>query len=380
MRLLVHSIGSAGHVLPLIGWARTARDEGHDVHFAVEQQLAPIVAGHDFTVTALPTTEFMTNPDVRADVMAKRQTMSDRDRMRSVLGTFVERAIAGLDTLFDAADTFGPDVVLCDQGAYAGWALAESRGIPWACFSFLPRRPEAVAGLIGDLIDGLGAAAGLGTGDPCAALDPGLHLVAGPRGWYRDEEIGPVGLLVQPPVDLGATAADLPPSVENLGRPAVYVSFGTVRGPGEDALAAVFDGLHDLDVTIVTTAAVPGSSPTAKVIAEHWIPQLPLMDQVDAVVAHAGYGTIMTALVAGVPLLSIPGSMLDNQSNASRLANTGAGRILQSADLTAAKVVEEVGALLDSPDHLDAARRVRDDIRTLPSARDVVHALVHLTR
>ncbi len=378
MRLLVHSVGSAGHVLPLVVWARAARDEGHDVHFAVEQQLASIVAGHGFEVTALPTTEYMTNPDVRAELVAKRRAMSEQARARSVLGSFVERSIVGLETLFDAADVFQPDLVLRDQAAHGGWALAEARGVPWVCFSFLPRRPEFVLGLIGDLLEVLRVEAGLAAIDPRVALDPGLHLVAGPHGWYSDDEIGPSGLLAQPPVDLGATDADVPPSLERLGRPAVYISFGTVAGPETEALAMVFEGLRDLDVGVVTTTQVPAGVATEKLIVEEWIPQLPLMERVDAVVGHAGYGTVMTSLTAGVPLLSIPGPMIDNQSNATRLVNTGAGRVLQPADITPERVVEEVEALLESADHLDAARRVREDIQTLPSAREVVRALEHL--
>jgi UDP:flavonoid glycosyltransferase YjiC (YdhE family) len=88
----------------------------------------------------------------------------------------------------------------------------------------------------------------------------------------------------------------------------------------------------------------------------------------------------MTALTAGVPMLSIPSPMIDNQTNAARLAATGAGRILQPADVTIKSVIREVEGLLGSSACHDSARRTKLAIESLPTQSEVVAALEVVAR
>ena len=378
MRVLVNSIGSAGHVMPLISLARAARDRGHEIRFAVEPPLASLAEARGFSTAALPTTAEVADPVAARRAQQHRRSLAGPERVRAVLASFVERSRAGVAALMDEIESFRPEVILRDQAAFAGWAAAEAAGVPAACFSFLPNRREVLAALVSEPMADLRAAVGLSPDPDLTSLDPPLHLLGGPPGWYdTDRDLGPGGLLIQPPVDVGDTIADLPSEFRDLETPVVYVTLGTVAGDDTAPLNEIFEALDSIAATVITTTRDPASSAGSRVLAYDWLPQVPLMNTVDAVVAHGGYGTIMTALCAGIPVLSIPLPMLDNRTNAKRLEASGAGLRIERADLTSARVRSALERLLE-PEFRAAAAEVRKEIQALPGSGVAVDALAAL--
>jgi UDP:flavonoid glycosyltransferase YjiC (YdhE family) len=300
VRTLIHSIGSAGHVLPLVSLGLAARAGGQDVLFAVEEPLVGFPERAGFETISLPTTSAAENPRRAVEEIARRQALVGPARASAVQEMFVERSRAGMNTLAGVIDEYQPRVILRDQAAYAAWALGAARGIPVACFSFFPRPLAALRSLIDDLLAELLRSAGAPSGAP---LEPALHIVGGPPGWFPPEIFDSHTLMIRPPVDVGEDRDSIPDAVRNLPHPRVYVSFGTV-GRETGFLHLVLDALFQAGATILTTGA-SSRQDMDRVHHYPWLPQLPLMEHVDAVVAHGGYGTIMTALTAGVPVLSI---------------------------------------------------------------------------
>ena len=116
----------------------------------------------------------------------------------------------------------------------------------------------------------------------------------------------------------------------------------------------------------------------ANVRAERWIPQAEILGEAAAMVGHGGFGTMLGALLAGVPQVVVP-LFADQPYNARRIAALGAGL---AADAERPETIRAaVERLLDESvlPRRRITRRARgvhaaaDRLRRLGAAR-VVHA------
>ena len=96
------------------------------------------------------------------------------------------------------------------------------------------------------------------------------------------------------------------------------------------------------------------------------------------VITHAGHGTILKSLAAGVPLVCIPMGR-DQKDNTVRALRLGVG-IRLSARSTPDKITAAVAGLLDDPHYAAAARHFADmlarEAATTPSAADEAEAML----
>ncbi|MDG4827784.1 activator-dependent family glycosyltransferase [Solwaraspora sp. WMMD1047] len=97
-----------------------------------------------------------------------------------------------------------------------------------------------------------------------------------------------------------------------------------------------------------------------------------------AVIHHGGNGTWSTTLVHGVPQLVLP-NMFDLSVRGRYLADQGAGLTMESHEVTAAAIGSAVARLLDEPDFARNAARLADEMRALPTPRDLVPQIEKLT-
>lgn len=125
----------------------------------------------------------------------------------------------------------------------------------------------------------------------------------------------------------------LQPAVDHVRLPAlprrfVLVSLSTTWQRQVDVLQRTIDALAGLDRTVVVTTG-PVVDP-AEVIAAGDItvlaevPHSQILHRVDAVVTHAGHGTVLSALTAGVPLVCMPMGR-DQHDVARAVVASGAG-------------------------------------------------------
>ena len=180
----------------------------------------------------------------------------------------------------------------------------------------------------------------------------------------------------------GDPAASLPDWAATLGgRPVVYLSLGTVplfnqRDKFETLLA---DLAHeDLDVVVTVSQlndpAALGPQP-ANVHVERWLPLAPLLPCCDVVVCHAGSGTTLAALSAGLPLVLVPQGA-DQHTNADACQRAGVARVLYGDAVTSTAVRDAVMAIAEpeSPEQ-SMARRIAAEIAAMPAATEVVQRL-----
>jgi MGT family glycosyltransferase len=154
--------------------------------------------------------------------------------------------------------------------------------------------------------------------------------------------------------------AEVAPLSESGGEPLVLIGFSTTCQHQEAALQRTLDALSKVPVRALVTLG-PGVRRGAirlppNAVAEAWIPHAEVMPRCSIVVTHAGHGTIMAALSAGVPLLCMPMGR-DQHENAARVEACGAGRSIanESDASTIRGAIEEI---LAEPSYRAAARRM----------------------
>ena len=129
-------------------------------------------------------------------------------------------------------------------------------------------------------------------------------------------------------------------------------------------MQSILDAVAGMDLTAVVTTA--GQVKTRRlrlpsnVQSFDFLPHTAVLPHVDAVITHAGLGTVVAALSHGVPLVCTPINR-DQPLNASRVATVGAGVTVPASESTGHSVREALTAVLTDPSYRSAAQRIRDE-------------------
>jgi UDP:flavonoid glycosyltransferase YjiC (YdhE family) len=145
--------------------------------------------------------------------------------------------------------------------------------------------------------------------------------------------------------------------------PLVLVAPSTAQDPEHRMLRAALEGLADEPVRVLATTNrreppepidVPGN---ARLV--DWLSYARTMPLCDAVVLHAGHGTLVRALASGVPVLACPAAG-DMNENAARVSWAGAGVALPRRLVTPRGVRLGLRKLLGKPGYARRAAELRD--------------------
>jgi MGT family glycosyltransferase len=166
------------------------------------------------------------------------------------------------------------------------------------------------------------------------------------------------------------------------GDPLVLVATSSVFQDQTDLLRRAAVALGQLPVRgLVTTgrAVSPDAVPApANVRVVRAAPHGVVLAETAVVVTHAGHGSVLKTLAAGVPLVCMPMGR-DQKDNTVRVLRLGAGiRVDKSAPPE--RIAAAVRLLLEQPSYAEAARRFADTLaeerRTRPSAADRAETLL----
>ena len=142
--------------------------------------------------------------------------------------------------------------------------------------------------------------------------------------------------------------------------PLVLASLSSTFQEQEDALRRIAAALGALPVRgLVTTgpAVDPASiDAPANVTVVRSAPHAEVLRHASALVTHAGHGTVIKGLAAGVPVVAMPMGR-DQDENAARVVHAGAGLRLKPT-ASAEKIETAVRRVLDEPSHAEGARRL----------------------
>ncbi len=337
LRLLLGAFGDPGHAFPMIALGRALLARGHDVTLQTwERWRAPIEAeGISFT----PAPEYSAFP------------IGDHPL------DFYEAVVYATRDTLPLVRELQPDVVVHDILTLGPSLAAELVGIPRATliphvfpeagpgfpiYSFGARLPRTAAGRAFWERAHLPVRRGLESGRlalnhtreqvglpplvyPHGGTSQELALVATfpqleyPRPWPAHVHVvGP--LMWEPP----AHEAVLPSGDD----PLVLIAPSTSQDPDHRLLHVALRGLADAPVRVLATynrrlPSRPLSVPDNTTVVD-WVSYARTLPHCDAIVCHAGHGTLVRALSLGVPVVACPVAG-DMNENAARLVWAGAG-------------------------------------------------------
>lgn len=388
MRVLFLSTPQAKDLLPMVPLAWALRASGHDVRIATSGPALAVAGG-------LPVVDFGPADPGSAEAMPElapghRQMVWSRlhtvEEGWPVLG-YIASTFA--DPMLRAAREFRPDLVVHSQLQGAGLLTAAALGVPAVEHGFgllrTGRFYDELAGLVPATLARLGM-----TADDLAAVPRALIDIAPPSMVKAQEGAWPLRHL---PYNGGGVVPEdlrLPPE----GRARVAVTLGTMGLIGPDVDAEAFLGrflplLGDLarrsDAEFVLigiesrhldAAGFRGDEPIPGVrYLRDWVPLRELLSGCTAILHQGGAGTMLNALDAGLPQLTVP-AVAPNFMHSVLMRDRGLGWWVTPDELDAAAVER----LLADENARVAAREVREEIATMPVPSSLVGRLEALAR
>jgi UDP:flavonoid glycosyltransferase YjiC (YdhE family) len=361
LRLLLGAFGDPGHAFPMIALGRALLARGHDVTLQTWERWRAPVEAEGITFTPAPEYSAFPIGDQPLD--------------------FYEAVVYATRDTLPLVRELRPDVVIHDILTLGPSLAAELLDIPRATliphvfpeagpgfpiYSFGARLPSTAAGRAFWERAHLPVRRGLESGRlalnhtreqvglpplayPHGGTSRKLALIASfpqleyPRPWPPHAHVvGP--LMWEPP----AQEVVLPPGED----PLVLVAPSTSQDPDHRLLHAALRGLADAPIRILATynrrlpsrpLPVPDN---ARVV--DWVSYAHTLPHCDAIVCHAGHGTLVRALSLGVPVIACPVAG-DMNENAARLAWAGAGVRLPRRFISPRPLRHAVERALDEP-------------------------------
>jgi UDP:flavonoid glycosyltransferase YjiC (YdhE family) len=367
---LFTSIPAYGHFSPLVPLANAMQRKGHVVAVATAESFRPVVEGAGLEILPAGLDE------VTARARAKASNPDD-----FFIEFFIGQLASALAADFDTIAAWRPDVVVREEGEYAGPLLAACAGVPWIDHGWGPMRPWSLVHHTARALTPLWNAHGLRADESGGAfrwlyVDP-----CPPSLQFTYAKDVPVCCPIKPVMPPRRGAAEIPAWLERLeGRCAVYVTFGTVPefADDRDLFLAAIDALRERDLHVIVTVG-PGGDPAMlgkqppNVHVERFVVQDLVLARCVAAITNSGSGSMLGALAAGVPLLAITNPRAPSQErNGAAIVAAGAGRALQREEVSPARLASEVNELLASGTYHDVARRISDEIEAMPDPVEVV--------
>ncbi len=136
-------------------------------------------------------------------------------------------------------------------------------------------------------------------------------------------------------------------------RPVIYISLGTVFNQAPDFYRLCFQALSESPYQVVVSIGSKvvlddlGWVPPNFVV-KPYVPQLSVLDDAKLFITHGGMNSVHEGLLKGVPLVVVPQGA-DQFDVAARVAEVGAGVVLDQRSLSAGELRNQVGDVLGNP-------------------------------
>ncbi|HVO88689.1 MAG TPA: nucleotide disphospho-sugar-binding domain-containing protein [Casimicrobiaceae bacterium] len=363
------------HALPMVSIAKELERRGHAIGWISHPLLRRwLPDSFEFA----PLTENEAYRAAMVEIETQEMRFPADGFVRLIEDVMVPLARATLPEVDDAVDAFAPDAMVVDQHTFAGVAVARRRGIPWATSAPTAQLQVLAKEGYGSVGRWLDRALALLQEEqrlpPTTSFDisPDLVLVYTSRDFAEHDAAMPYPSqfrFVGPALDYRDESIDFPWDLLAEG-PRLFVSLGTILGArGMRFMHTVVEALAERPVQVIVSAhADVLSQPPSNFLVRPWIPQLRILEHVDAVLTHGGAGTVHEALAFGVPMVVAP-VMHDEFLNAGKLVSTGAGVRIKYGRPDAATLRSAVFEVLRNPTYRAVAQRFGQSYRRAGGTR-----------
>ncbi len=374
MRVLCTTQPAHGHFRPLLPVARALEDRGHEVRVGTSARFAPVVEAEGFAAIAAGLdwleADKSTIPDDRrpGPSVASLATFFAHQFIRMTAADLAADVIASVDA-------WRPDIIVRETTEFGGLLAGDALTIPVAAVqvgspSLIDddvRRETAAA--LDEARDRLGIPP-----DPTGARHEADPLICfAPEALHDPAVALPAGLRTFRPAPFAPTAIDSILDGLGLDRPLVYGTLGTVFHTAHYDLPffpAVLEAARDLPVDLVL-AIGPGADPASlgavprNVRVATFVPQRAVLDRCVAAICHGGYGTVLDAIDAAVPMVVVPFGA-DQYVNADSVVRLGIGSSVDEDALDASTIRQAIIDLLADHGTRDRIRVIRDAWHAAP--------------
>jgi MGT family glycosyltransferase len=130
-------------------------------------------------------------------------------------------------------------------------------------------------------------------------------------------------------------------------------------------------------VLVAPPQLVPSATSADNVLVRQRIPQLDVLDRVDAVVSHGGHNTVCESLSRGLPLVLAP--IRDDQPIiADQVVRAGAGLRVKYGRVGPDELADAINRVLSEPAFGEAAESIRASFLQAGGARSAADAVEEL--
>lgn len=374
MRMLFVAAGSPATVFALAPLATAARNAGHQVVMAANDDMVPVITASGLpgiATTDLPIRHFITTD------RAGNPEEIPSDPVEQALFTgrwFARMAASSLPRMLEFCRAWRPDLIVGGTMSYVAPLLALHLGVPHVRQAW-------------DAIEADGIHPGADTELRPELSEFGLDRLPVPDVFVdicppslRPADAAPARPMRYVPANAqrqlepwmysrGERRRVLVTSGSRVAKESYDKNFEFLRGLAKDVAAwdvelivaapeAVADALHD---------ELPG-------IRAGWVPLDVVAPTCDLLVHHGGGVSTLTGLNAGVPQLLIPrGAVLEKPAR--RVADHGAAITLLPGEDAADAIADSCQELLSKDTYGERARELSREIAAMPSPASVVDAL-----
>ena len=141
--------------------------------------------------------------------------------------------------------------------------------------------------------------------------------------------------------------------------PKVLITIGSILKAETHLLDKIIEAFKDEKIQVILNCDpnIRNDWPE-NFLVYSYIPQLKMLERVDAVICHAGYNTVSEALSYGLPMITLP--MVNDQSYvATKVKNSGSGIRLKYRRLTSKHLKESLRELMSNPSYRNCALRIK---------------------
>lgn len=383
VRVLFCSTWGYGHVFPMVPLAQACLAAGHEVLWVSNEPARPLVeaAGIMFAAAGLSTQGVQ---DVVQRNRSHVQRLAPPDRAAfaypNMFGAWAAPAMTA--DLLPLAASWRPDVLVHESAELASPLVGTVLGVPSVTHSYGGAVPPPFLTEAGDRLASLWSQHGQGLPPYSGCFQSGYVDICPPSVQPIGHSHIPIRHPMRPVSWTGPPPALLPPYLRRDDRPLVYLTLGTVQSRAP-VLRTAIDILSGLSVRVLA-AIGPDGDPAhfgpqpPNVTVERWVPQSRVLEHCDVVVSHAGSGTFLGSLAAGLPQLCLP-QAADQFRNSDAGVRCGAALAMHPDEATGEEITLSVLRLLREESFRGAAADIATEVASMPTPAHLVGVLSALT-